>query len=494
MSLYRRLSLKSGPRSAWPVVRVMLLALMAAGAYMLGRKVLYLIPLLAVCALAFHALKALYREARDKGRELPDTGELPYGFAGHDLRAFSDSAGQVWIRARDIRHLLGHERSDAWMAQAYPQGYRRAHPGVAAWYIHPDTVRRHWSGSTRIDVNRFIHWMDRELVPLQEKRNALARAEERATPTPVKAERRSSPWSGLHRPLVNYFAGHWRGQHRLLHVALSGAVLALLIGHVLQDRPAPADLVEHYRRYALLLIFELLGGTLLCAWWGVGVWRSTRRWLGAERSLLVGLAFAMGGMTTLLHAFDRVADRDQQMTLLTLGVMAADLDPKPVVTLSPDGKQLSLAGEMGFGTTNLVRAALGRHPGITGIELNSPGGSAAEGFALAELVRDRGLDTYVRADCASACVLVFAGGHERLAAPSARFGLHRSGIDWRRGDPGVSATDLAMERFFRQQGVADDFIARTLETPFRDIWVPSAGEVMASGLASGVWTLPGAPG
>ena len=494
MSLSRRLSLKSSTRSAWPVVRVMLLALMAAGAYMLGRKVLYLIPLLAVCALAFHALKALYREARDKGRELPDTGELPYGFAGHELLAFSDGEGQVWIRARDIRHLLGLERSDGWMAQAYPQGYRRAHPGVAAWYIRPDAVRRHWSGSTRIDVNRFLHWMERELVPLQEKRNALARAQERAAPTPPTDESRSSPWPGLHRPLVGYFAGHWRGQQRLLHVALSGAILALLIGHVLQDQPAPADLVEHYRRYALLLIFELLGGTLLCAWWGVGVWRSTRRWLGAERSLLVGLAFAIGGMTALLHAFDRLADRDQQMTLLTLGIMAADLGPKPAVTLSPDGKHLSLAGEMGFDTTNLVRAALKRHPGITGIELDSPGGSAAEGFALAALVRDRGLDTYVRADCASACVLVFAAGRERLAAPSARFGLHRSGVEWQRGDPGVSPTDLAMERYFREQGVADEFIVRVLETPFRDIWVPTAGEVMASGLASGVWTLPGESG
>ncbi len=76
------------------------------------------------------------------------------------------------------------------MAQAYPQGYRRAHPGVAAWYIRPDTVRRHWSGSTRSDVNRFIHWMDRELVPLQEKRNALARAEERAAPRSARHQRR----------------------------------------------------------------------------------------------------------------------------------------------------------------------------------------------------------------------------------------------------------------------------------------------------------------
>jgi len=124
---------------------------------------------------------------------------------------------------------------------------------------------------------------------------------------------------------------------------------------------------------------------------------------------------------------------------------------------------------------------------IEGIELDSPGGSAAEGFALAALVRDRGLDTFVRADCASACVLVFAGGRERLAAPSARFGLHRSGVTWQRGDRGVSATDLAMERFFRERGVTDGFIARALETPFHEIWVPPVDAVMGSGLGTGLW-------
>ena len=470
-------------RSAWP----MLLAMLSCVVLVLGPAVIYLIPLFAVCAIVFFALKALFREARVKGRELPDTGELPYGFAGHELLAFSDPDGQVWIRAKDIRHLLGLERSDAWMAQAYPQGYRRAHPGVAAWYIRPDTVRRHWGGSNRISVNQFIHWMERELVPLHEKRSAVVRAQAHASPASSEAERQPSPWLGPLRHCVDFFTGHWRGQHRFLHVALSGALLALLVGHVLQDIPAPADLVEHYRRYALLLIFELLGGTLLCAWWGVGVWRMTQRWLSAERSLLIGIAFAMGGMTTLLYAFDRLADRDQQMTLMALGIMAADQGPKPVVSVMVDGKRVALSGEMGFGTTNLVRAALKRHPEIEGIELDSPGGSAAEGFALAALVRDRGLDTFVRADCASACVLVFAGGRERLAAPSARFGLHRSGVTWQRGDRGVSATDLAMERFFRERGVTDGFIARALETPFHEIWVPTVDAVMGSGRGTGLW-------
>ncbi len=468
-------------RSAWPMILVMLSCAVIVA--VLGPAVLYLLPLVVLCGVLFYVLRALYREARAKARELPDTGELPYGFAGHELRAFCDGDGQVWIRARDVGHLLGLERSDAWMAQAYPEGFRRAHPKVAAWYIRPDTVRRHWAGSTRIDVNRFLAWMQRELVPLQIRRDALTRD---AIPkeAAVGDSRRMPGLAGI----GGYFASHWRGDQRILHVAFSGALLALLVGHVLQDIPAPADLVEHYRRYALLLIFELLGGTLLSAWWGVGVWRMTQRWLGAERSLLIGIAFAIGGMTTLLYAVDRLADRDQQMTLLALGIMAADLGPKPAVTVAADGKRLSLSGEMGFGTTNLVRAALKRHPGIEGIELDSPGGSAAEGFALAALVTEHDLDTYVQANCASACVLVFAGGRERLAAPSARFGLHRSGVTWQRGDRGVSPTDLAMERHFRERGVADDFIGKVLQTPFQEIWLPTVDAVMGSGLGTGLWS------
>ena len=138
-------------------------------------------------------------------------------------------------------------------------------------------------------------------------------------------------------PLVDYLKRHWRGEHQILHVVLSGGILAVLISHLLSDQPAPADLVEHYQRYALLLMMELVAGTVMCAWWGVGVWRMTRRWLGAERSLLVGICFAMGGMTALLYAFDRMADRDQQMTLLALGVIAADLGPKPAISISADG-------------------------------------------------------------------------------------------------------------------------------------------------------------
>jgi len=458
---------------------------MVAGGPLIGYAVLYLLPMLLVCAAAFYAVAALCRESLARGRDLELAGELPYGFAGQEIRAFSDDDGQVWLRARDVRHVLGLERTDSWMARAYPDGYRRAHPGLAAWYVRPVVVRRHWGGSTRPRVNRFLNWLERELVPLQERRHAAAGegGSQRAAAEPGREG------EGLRYRVASWFIGHWRGKTGLTGIVLSALPPFLLFALLWGDAPAPADLVEHYRRYAVMLIVTLVGGTLLCAWWGVGVWRATRRWFGGDRALLVGILLAMGGMTALLYAFDRMANCDSQMTVLALAVIAADAGPKPMVTLSADGRRLVLSGEMGFGTTKRVRGELARHPGVEGIELAGPGGSAAEGLALAALLRDRGLKTYVRSDCASACVLAFAGGRERLVGPSARLGLHRSGVDWRRDDGKPSATDRAMAGFLLVQGVTDDFVARILRTPFRELWVPTIEEVIAGGLGSAPWDM-----
>jgi hypothetical protein len=85
------------------------------------------------------------------------------------------------------------------------------------------------------------------------------------------------------------------------------------------------------------------------------------------------------------------------------------------------------------------------------ILIHSPGGSVADAGAMGELIRAKGLAVAVArtlitncpeaspkcpdgpgaaitggATCASACVLVLAGGVERLAAPSALIGCIRS--------------------------------------------------------------------
>lgn len=78
------------------------------------RWMLALLPALPVGALALKAALLACRRA----------------VTGHELRAFSDRTGQVWIRAHDLRRTLDLDRGDGWMARAYPAGFRRAKPIV----------------------------------------------------------------------------------------------------------------------------------------------------------------------------------------------------------------------------------------------------------------------------------------------------------------------------------------------------------------------------
>ena len=58
--------------------------------------------------------------------------------------------------------------------------------------------------------------------------------------------------------------------------------------------------------------------------------------------------------------------------------------------------------------------------------LESPGGALRDGIALGREVHFRQLRTITRADCASACALIFLGGSERvLVGTRARIGLHQ---------------------------------------------------------------------
>lgn len=74
------------------------------------------------------------------------------------------------------------------------------------------------------------------------------------------------------------------------------------------------------------------------------------------------------------------------------------------------------------------------YPYITAIELNSYGGLVKDAYELAQLIRERGLVTRVRAGarCASACTLLFQAGVRREAHPEVKFLYHgaRLGSEW----------------------------------------------------------------
>ncbi len=112
--------------------------------------------------------------------------------------------------------------------------------------------------------------------------------------------------------------------------------------------------------------------------------------------------------------------------------LAANRGPEPPEEWFP---RLVLRGEIALGDDKRLADALKQankemlewwkiHPQL---QLNSPGGDVKTAMAIGRLARNAQLITIVPRNglCASACVLVLAGGVRRYAEEGSRIGLHR---------------------------------------------------------------------
>lgn len=84
-----------------------------------------------------------------------------------------------------------------------------------------------------------------------------------------------------------------------------------------------------------------------------------------------------------------------------------------------------VSGEISVGDLTKLKAKLREH-GKLQINLNSPGGALIEALKIGRYIREIGLATHIPAgaECASACVTVFAGGLIRTAHDNSAIGIH----------------------------------------------------------------------
>jgi hypothetical protein len=98
---------------------------------------------------------------------------------------------------------------------------------------------------------------------------------------------------------------------------------------------------------------------------------------------------------------------------------------------------LAISGTIGIATANWFREKLDDAHLVAGdaVMLSSPGGDLDQAIIMGEIIRSRGLTTAVgvadaagqieRSYCASACVLVYAGGKTRYGIEGSVLGVHR---------------------------------------------------------------------
>lgn len=142
---------------------------------------------------------------------------------------------------------------------------------------------------------------------------------------------------------------------------------------------------------------------------------------------------------------------------------------------------LAIRGTIGAATAGWLRERLDEAYLVAGdaVLLSSPGGNLDQAIIMGEIIRSRGLATAVgvadssgqirRSYCASACVLVYAGGKPRYGIDGSVLGVHRFVTPAPGRDP-VAETQRAagtVLSFMTKMGVSSSVVEAMSET--RDV-------------------------
>jgi hypothetical protein len=146
---------------------------------------------------------------------------------------------------------------------------------------------------------------------------------------------------------------------------------------------------------------------------------------------------------------------------------------------APHGRRtLSIKGEIGPAAAKWFRDRLEEAHLAAGdvILMSSPGGDLNQAAIMGEVIRSRGLVTAVGvadasgnvkpAYCASACVLVYAGGKVRFGVPGSGLGVHRFTTTKAIDDPLAEAQKIAgaVLGYMTKMGVSSSIVQAMSET------------------------------
>ncbi len=279
-----------------------------------------------------------------------------------------------------------------------------------------------------------------------------------------------------------YILAHWRGRLSLgrsywLDCVLVNILLAIAIygvGTLTRDSASPT--------FLLLYLYSVIAiGTPLSIWQIVGCWRSASRDQTenkrtllpalAKLSLILGAVSGIGNIGKLLG---------QAAEVTKIATKQDDFEAYNL-SLETDGTELVLSGYISFDSAKKIAIYLQNNPRIEIFDLISLGGRIGPAMNVARLVEAKGLITYARGDCVSACTLVFLAGTKRVLNKDAHLGFHQPSF------PGLNSSDLGeqiadMRAFYLKHGLPGNFVDKALSQSGTAVWYPTQDELIKAGV------------
>lgn len=126
-------------------------------------------------------------------------------------------------------------------------------------------------------------------------------------------------------------------------------------------------------------------------------------------------------------------------------------------------------GSINPGDSIAFSAMLDSNRSVSTVVLNSNGGYVDEGLAMASIIRDRELNTYVGRNniCDSICAVMFMGGKKKYLFSSSQIGVHTA-FDGRTGTP-LPEANAEIGYFFGTVGVSQELLYLWVSTPSTQI-------------------------
>src|SRR5262249_13359050 len=221
---------------------------------------------------------------------------------------------------------------------------------------------------------------------------------------------------------------------------------------------------------------------VLTCWQLVGTWRSAIRYSSTReqqgKRAFWGTLAQVAVVFGVLGSIGTIARQAVPQVIETWRV-AFQNDPgipDYSIRVMRDGTEAEIVGGLKYGLTDDFLKILGASPRVKVVHLNSIGGRLGEGEKLFEVIRGRGLTTYVSSKCMSACTLSFAGGRDRYLRQGAVLGFHKGAF------PGTDddSFDDNQRAIFARAGFEPQFISKALSTPNSDMYKPELSVLMAA--------------
>jgi hypothetical protein len=282
------------------------------------------------------------------------------------------------------------------------------------------------------------------------------------------------------QPSQNVIARHWRGElslprsYWINHLVLGSGVgfafnaLGSAINHRAVEQPV-RWLISLGLTWSVIIPFSI--------WAAIGVWRAATAYRRAGKRFWGAAAKATIALGALNLAYSILFVAIPQASGIC-EILAGDvrLGQHQFKVLN-NGTMLDFSGGISFGTAKEFETMLKAMDNVRTVRLNSNGGRIAEAQKISDLVRARGLSTFVTQQCVSACTIVFLGGKQRYLLSTAKLGFHQPYFR------GMTVNDqrivIAREEARLQQfGLSYAFAERANAASPSGMWFPEQSELL----------------